>query len=148
MFEGDATGPRGRTEGRMPFRPRHAAIWSLTAILLGWPAHAGAQAPRDAVPAPASAPPDVGAERRAGAPAARLQVRTVSTRADRVSGDDVLVEIVAPAGDGAPRARLNDRDVSQAFRARGAGRWLGLLTGLVRGPNVLVVSSPRAPWGD
>jgi len=147
MFEVDATGPCGRTEGRMPFHPRHAVVWSLTAVLLGWPAHAGAQAPRDAVPAPASAPPDAGAEHRARAPAARLQVRTVSTRADRVSGDDVLVEIVAPAGDGTPRATLNDRDVSQAFRARGAGRWLGLLTGLVRGANVLVVSS-RAPRGD
>jgi hypothetical protein len=78
-------------------------------------------------------------------PDKRLAVRAVSTRADRISGDDALVEIVTPAGDGALSVTLNGRDVSSVFRARENERRLGLVKGLARGRNVLTVSG--APWG-
>lgn len=80
---------------------------------------------------------------------AALAIRTVSTRADRVSGDDVLVEVVPPASTGAGagaelRVSLDGRDVSSAFKSgRSGSRW-GLVTGLKRGRNLLTVNG--APW--
>ena len=74
-------------------------------------------------------------------------VRTVSTRADRVSGDDVLIEVVPPVAEASGRqvtVTLNGRDVSSAFRVREGGARLGLVTGLTRGQNSLVVHG--APW--
>jgi hypothetical protein len=78
----------------------------------------------------------------AGAPqggAGKIDVRTLSTRADRVTGGDVLVEIVMP-GAGAPSVALNRRDVSTAFHATTRGAAVGLVTGLTLGKNVLTVS--------
>ena len=76
----------------------------------------------------------------------RLTLRTVSTHADRVSGDDVLVEVVTPgAGSGPLVVTLGSSDVSAAFRARDNGSYQGLVTGLARGRNTLKVSGK--PWG-
>ncbi len=78
-------------------------------------------------------------------PAARhLDIRTLSTRADLVSGGDVLVEIavLAPAQASPPFVRLNGRDVSAAFHAQD-GAFVGLVTGLAIGRNELTVSA----WG-
>ena len=74
--------------------------------------------------------------------AERLTVRTVSTRADRVSDGNVLVEIAMPSTGMSvlPLARLNGRDVSAVFRRGGSSNAvLGLLTGLAPGRNTLVV---------
>jgi Tannase-like family of unknown function (DUF6351) len=78
----------------------------------------------------------------AGAPpggARKIDVRTLSTRADRVTGGDVLVEIVTP-GAGAPSVALNGRDVSTAFHDTARGASVGLVTGLTLGKNMLTVS--------
>src|SRR5688572_1143422 len=70
----------------------------------------------------------------------RLEIRTVSTPADRVSGGDVLVEI----SNVRERARhplvvtLNGRDVTAAFRAGSEpGSRIGLVNGLELGKNKL-----------
>lgn len=71
-----------------------------------------------------------------------LRVVSVSTQADRVSGGNVLVDVIAPSGANVSRvsATLNGRDVSSAFRASGAaGTFRALLTGLNVGTNALVV---------
>lgn len=76
-----------------------------------------------------------------------ILVRTLSTRADRVSGDDVLAEIVPPPAEASGRpvaVTLNGRDISSAFRVRDGDVRIGLVTGLVRGQNQLVVRG--APW--
>src|SRR5262252_1381168 len=74
----------------------------------------------------------------------KLNLQTLSTRADRVTGGDVLVSIAAPAGAPAarPEVRLNGRDISDAFRQQ-RGSLVGLVTGLVDGRNELKVSA----WG-
>jgi uncharacterized tannase-like protein DUF6351 len=76
----------------------------------------------------------------------KLDIQTLSTHADRVTGGDVLIAIAIPAGSAAsaapPDVRLNGRDVSNAFRAVNH-RFVGLVTGLVDGRNDLKVSG----WG-
>src|SRR5258708_252407 len=75
--------------------------------------------------------------------AQQIDVKTLSTRADRVSGGDVLIEIAAP---GAPSVTLNGRDVSSAFHAAaGSASFVGLVTNLSLGKNVLKVAGK--PWG-
>ena len=73
----------------------------------------------------------------APAPGAPPQIRVLSNRADLVSGGDALVEIVVPAGAGAPTVDANGRNVTSAFRRLGNGRVLGLVTGLRVGSNTL-----------
>ena len=75
-----------------------------------------------------------------------LDIQTLSTHADRVTGGDVLIGIAIPPGPAAasapPDIRLNGRDISSAFRLQDR-RLVGLLTGLVDGRNELKVSG----WG-
>ena len=74
-----------------------------------------------------------------------VEIRTVSTRADLVSGGDALVQIVLPAGADATglTVQVGSRDVSSAFALRADGRITGLVTGLANGENVLV-----AQWNN
>lgn len=76
-----------------------------------------------------------------------LGVTTVSTRADRVSGGDVLVRITAPASaSGAPVVALNGQNVSGAFQPEeAAGTYLGLVHGLQVGGNEIRVDG--SGWG-
>ncbi|HMG23514.1 MAG TPA: DUF6351 family protein, partial [Kofleriaceae bacterium] len=67
------------------------------------------------------------------------QIRTLSNRADMISGGDALVEIVLPEGvksDGL-HVTLGDKDVTSAFTARAGGRIIGLVTGMAEGRNVV-----------
>jgi hypothetical protein len=73
------------------------------------------------------------------------EIKTLSNRADMISGGDALVEIVLPPGAtagtlhvtvGPPGKPAMAQDVSDRFTAR-AGRLIGLVTGLAEGPNVL-----------
>lgn len=81
-----------------------------------------------------------------GAPPRPLTIVAVSTHADRVSGGDVLVRIGVPDADAdAPSVRLNGQDVSAAFRTEASpGSYLGLVSGLVNGPNTIQVDG--GPW--
>src|SRR5262249_34874963 len=71
-----------------------------------------------------------------------LELRTLSNRADLVSGGDVLVEIVLPRHTRPDQVRveLNGRDIRHQFAVRADGRFLGLVTGLSAGKNKLVAS--------
>ena len=70
----------------------------------------------------------------ASAPAAKPKIKTLSNRADLVSGGDVLVQVSL---DGA-KVTLNSKNVTAAFAVRPDGRYLGLLEGLRLGRNVVV----------
>jgi hypothetical protein len=71
--------------------------------------------------------------------AENIEVRTVSSRPDVVSGGTVLVEVHAPADSGW-HANLDGRDVTQSFRsAASPARRLALLSGLRLGKNVLTI---------
>ena len=69
----------------------------------------------------------------------RLEIRTLSTPADRVSGGDVLVEI---SGVGKNlEVKLNGRDITGVFRPGGRrGTLVGLVSGLELGKNKLSAS--------
>ena len=78
--------------------------------------------------------------------AKKLDIQTLSTHADRLTGGDVPIAIAIPPGAAAaatpPDVRLNGRDVASAFRLQNR-RFVGLVTGLVDGRNELKVSG----WG-
>ena len=82
----------------------------------------------------------------------RVEIQTLSTRADLVSGGDVFVRVVIPARQPKLRATLNGRDVSGAFTVdhstrgaavaiNGSEAYLAVLTKLVDGQNTLHVSA-------
>src|SRR5688572_18029283 len=70
-----------------------------------------------------------------------VQVRTLSSRADLVSGGDTFVEIVLPAGTdpSGVTVTVGDRDVSTAFRPGGPGL-RGLVTGLPDGASTITAT--------
>src|SRR5437016_7827753 len=80
----------------------------------------------------------------ASASAGVVQIRTLSTRADLVSGGDALVKVSVPRGARISSLRLtiDGRDVTAAFRHHSNGHGLGLLTGLRQGPNTVVATLP------
>lgn len=81
-----------------------------------------------------------------GNPAApTATIKLLSNRADLVSGDDALVEIVLPAGVDVSQLAvdLNGVDVTAQFAQRSDGRTLGLLSGLSLGSNLITASLPR-----
>lgn len=79
------------------------------------------------------------------------QLRTLSTRADLVTGGDVLVAVDVPraSDSGKVRVRRNGSDVTAAF-APAAGnpkRLVGLVDGLRDGDNLLTATLPGASGG-
>lgn len=91
----------------------------------------------------ASAESDAREHRGASAP---LRIRTISNRADLISGGDAYVEIVLPmrAFPHGLRVHLNGDEVTDAFAPRPSGRVLGVLTGLRDGENVVTASVGRS----
>lgn len=77
---------------------------------------------------------------------APVEIRTLSTRADFVTGGNALVEIVLPSGADASglSVKLGATDVTSAFAVRSDGRVTGLLTGLADGDNVVVAETSSA----
>lgn len=75
---------------------------------------------------------------------ADLTVEAVSTRADLVSGGDVLVRVTLPKGDDPQKAvlALNGAPLANALRPAGDGKgWLALVGGLKTGKNALTLTS-------
>jgi hypothetical protein len=70
-----------------------------------------------------------------------VQVRALSTRADLVSGGDVLIEVLVPAGTDldAVEVTVGGRNVSDAFHAGGPGL-RGLVTGLPDGKSTITAT--------
>src|SRR5947209_2163023 len=87
--------------------------------------------------------------------AKKIDIRSVSTRADRVSGGDVLIEVRPPRFQPGMQVTLNGHDVTSVFKLRpprlgqpvisGSEAYTGLVTGLVAGSNTLRVSGKK--WG-
>src|SRR3954449_4389604 len=72
-----------------------------------------------------------------------VRIATLSTRADLVSGQDVLIRVATPgASPASARVALNGRDVTRTFRAHSNGKGVGLLTGLRLGRNVVAATVP------
>src|SRR4051794_29837573 len=67
-----------------------------------------------------------------------LAIRTLSNRADLISGGDALVQVDLPSGARTAHVTVDGRDVSTAFAVRPNGRYQGLLTGLRDGVNKVV----------
>jgi hypothetical protein len=70
----------------------------------------------------------------------RLEIRTLSNRADLVSGGDVLIEVL-PAASRSVTVTAGGHDVTASVPLRSNGRRMGLLTGLPLGPSEVVVRS-------
>src|SRR3954470_22031572 len=73
--------------------------------------------------------------------AAPVVIKTLSVRADLVSGGHVLTEVVLPRGartSAVQHVSLNGRDVSRQFGLRANHRYEGLLSGLRLGANSVV----------
>ena len=68
-----------------------------------------------------------------------VEIRTLSNRADLVSGGDALVEISGPPGQvqKGVAVRLDGKDISSSFTRQSDGRLVGLVTGLKEGANTL-----------
>ncbi len=71
-----------------------------------------------------------------------IQIKTLSNRADLISGGNSYVEIVMPEGKSIAGlgVSVSGRDVTSAFAMRPNGRILGVITGLANGDNVVVAS--------
>ena len=74
------------------------------------------------------------------------EIRTLSNRADFVSGGDVLVQIVPPmTADGSGlNVSAGGRDVTASFARRADGRITGVVSGLADGDTVLVAEMSNA----
>jgi len=75
-----------------------------------------------------------------------LEIRTVSNRADLISGGDAMIEIVLPAGGSSKELNVvvDGRDVTSAFVEMTGGRIRGVVTNLKVGENVITASSQNA----
>ena len=85
-----------------------------------------------------------GGNSSSNAPPAGTALKTISTRADLVSGGSALVEVTLPAGVTSAASLRVDRDgtdVTSAFVTGSDGRTIGLVSGLAVGPNTLTVKS-------
>src|SRR5439155_12662963 len=72
------------------------------------------------------------------------EIRTLSNRADLISGGDALVEVSVPKTVPLHQVALflNGRDVTGSFRTDAAGSVMrGVLTGMVTGPNEFLADS-------
>jgi hypothetical protein len=89
-------------------------------------------APRPDAAVPDAAPPP---------PSGALQIKTLSNRADLISGGDALVEIVVPASTATSLDQLHvavgTTDVSAKFALRANSRVIGVITGLADGDNTV-----------
>ncbi|TAM12488.1 MAG: hypothetical protein EPN72_13030 [Nevskiaceae bacterium] len=76
--------------------------------------------------------------------AAAPTLKVLSNRADLISGGNALVEVVpAPDADAAHlQVAVNGRDVTADFAPDAQGRLIGLVSGLVDGPNTLTAGGP------
>jgi hypothetical protein len=68
-----------------------------------------------------------------------LSIEVLSSRAELVSGGDVLVKI--SGADAAPQVTVGGKDVSGAFKSDTKGGWVGLVAGLKDGDNALVAKA-------
>src|SRR5689334_21789385 len=82
----------------------------------------------------------------------KLEIRTLSSRPDLVSGGDALVEVKTPAGVTVSQLTLtlNGKDVTSQLREDNAGSFRGLIGGMAVGKNTLraVIKSGASGKGE
>ncbi len=90
-----------------------------------------------------SSPVDEGGSSGIG-PVSGNAIQVLSNRADLVSGGDALVQVTLPAGTpaSAVTVELNGQDVSSQFSLNDRGEYLGLVGGMVPGPNRITAHYP------
>ena len=71
-----------------------------------------------------------------------VEIRSLSGRADLISGGDALLEVTGAPDPKKVRVAVGGRDVTDAFAVRRDGRFSGLVTGLRDGANVVTASTP------
>jgi hypothetical protein len=91
----------------------------------------------------------IGSETSFSQSGTKLEIRTLSSRPDLVSGGETLIEIKAPSGVDLKQVTLilNGKDVTQELRPDPATKSLrGLISGLIAGDNTLraTTKSPQA----
>jgi hypothetical protein len=77
----------------------------------------------------------------ADTPTGALQLRTLSNRADLISGGDALVEVELPAPAIGLTVQVGGRDVTSQFQAKDPLHYQGLVDGLAAGPNVVTAQT-------
>lgn len=115
-----------------------------TARAFGWTGIVSAAIALSACGGGSSTSGDSGIGSLLGERPGNVQIRTLSNRADLVSGGDVLVEVTVPRNVPPHQLaiRLNGTDVtSQLVYQPEQRRYVGLLTGLVEGANQLVADA-------
>ena len=77
----------------------------------------------------------------------QIQIKTLSNRADLISGGNAYVEILLPAGKAIAGLTVTagGRDVTSSFALRSNGRILGVITGLAVGDNVVLAYYQGSP---
>jgi hypothetical protein len=107
---------------------------------------AGDSSPASSSQSAAATPDARNSERGDDQDDSHVQIKTISNRADLISGGDALVEVVLSKSDlaSALRVQLNGRDISGKFAVRAGGRILGLVDGLLNGENELVASTSKS----
>ena len=115
-------------------RAARIAAASITAVvLLAACGGGGSEAPSAAATAAQS-----------NLPPFNFEIRTLSNRADLISGGDALVEVRVPkqVSLSAVKVKLNGHDITSSFKTNAAARTLrGLVTGLADGRNDLVAEA-------
>src|SRR5689334_919410 len=73
-----------------------------------------------------------------------LRIQVLSNRADLISGGDALVAVVIPpkVNPGRVQVTLGDRDITDRFAVRQDGQYVGLVTQLADGANVVRATAP------
>jgi Tannase-like family of unknown function (DUF6351) len=89
---------------------------------------------------------DAAAASKSGWHSNDLELAVLSNRGDLLSGGDALVEVELPkkVKPSSVRVSLNGSDVTSAFAVRGDGRFVGLVTGLREGRNVLTARASHS----
>jgi hypothetical protein len=109
-----------------PVRPKRLLVGTAAAtlLILGLPAGAAA------------------AEPGGSANAAALRIEVLSNRADLISGGNALVRVALPPRRhaGEVRVAVGGHDETAAFAPQPDGTLLGLVTGMVDGPNVVTAT--------
>ena len=77
----------------------------------------------------------------------RIEIKTLSVDADRVTGGDVLVQVQVPSGTplASVKMKAGGRDVTSVLQSTAPNALTGLVTGLALGKNVLTVETAARP---
>lgn len=120
-------------------RERHGRSWSV--VKRFWGKGAGAALLAAAVIAAGTVPASA---------AGKLEIQSLSNRPDKVSGGDVLVKVVVPAGTalGDVTVKLNNANITDSFwQDPASSSLIGLVTGLKLGPNSINASANKSNPG-